>query len=450
MWDELGIDPCDDPKAIRRAYAVRLKRLDPDRDLHAFTRLREALEWALAQAEDGAPSSPPGRARPPLQPDAGQGPAGAFDLPSARTRSDDPASDGRPVSGRPAAQNGVPAVPEWFQSAAADRALLDALDTALGRRDAAEAVKLYHRAAATGAVRLQAAPSLLDRVFAVLIEDKTVGGATFREFARTFGWDKPARDLSEPRRRVLARLAAEDWYGSLLALADGRGRAKRKPAKLARLMLGRIGRHWMPRVDRAALKRHLDAYRTHETWLRDRIDPAWARALETRWRRREIAVNAFFALFLAAMLINGVRVFVMEAVAGTLSIGLSVIGLCSAAFLLWPLKRLVTEILRLAQPSSSVSGSEHADDPTSRVSGPEHPDNPEARLRWLEQQAELAYEAMYDAPPGAALAGRYNDVKEFLHDAIALAHRLGYAATAERLSKRLAEIKAVFRSQFSA
>jgi hypothetical protein len=91
----------------------------------------------------------------------------------------------------------------------------------------------------------------------------------------------------------------------------------------------------------------------------------------------------------------------------------------------------------------------HLDDPPSSVSGPEHGDDPEAGLRWLEQQAELAYEAMYDAPPGAALAGRYSDAKEFLYDAIALAQRLGHAATAERLSKRLAHIKAVFRSQFS-
>src|ERR1700716_3732370 len=50
MWNELGIAPCEDPKAIRRAYAAQLKKLDPDRDPEAFARLRGAFEWALSGA----------------------------------------------------------------------------------------------------------------------------------------------------------------------------------------------------------------------------------------------------------------------------------------------------------------------------------------------------------------------------------------------------------------
>ena len=52
MWDELGIGPCHDPKAIRRAYAARLKKLDPDRDPAAFTRLREALGNHISDDDD--------------------------------------------------------------------------------------------------------------------------------------------------------------------------------------------------------------------------------------------------------------------------------------------------------------------------------------------------------------------------------------------------------------
>jgi len=78
------------------------------------------------------------------------------------------------------------------------------------------------------------------------------------------------------------------------------------------------------------------------------------------------------------------------------------------------------------------------------------PDGTMDRLRWLEAQAEQAYSAMYEARPGSDLAARYSDAKEFLHDAIGLAHRLGQVEEAERLSQRLTEIKTVFRRQFPA
>jgi hypothetical protein len=70
-----------------------------------------------------------------------------------------------------------------------------------------------------------------------------------------------------------------------------------------------------------------------------------------------------------------------------------------------------------------------------------------ADLARLERLAEEAYDAMYDARFGTS--GHYSDAKEFLHDAIALATRMGDAATAERLQARLAHIKAVYRSQFT-
>jgi hypothetical protein len=75
------------------------------------------------------------------------------------------------------------------------------------------------------------------------------------------------------------------------------------------------------------------------------------------------------------------------------------------------------------------------------------PEGDEERLRWLEAQAEAAYARMYDAGFGGAPAC-YSDAKEFLYDAIGLAGRLGEPGEAERLSARLAHIKAVFRSQF--
>ena len=77
------------------------------------------------------------------------------------------------------------------------------------------------------------------------------------------------------------------------------------------------------------------------------------------------------------------------------------------------------------------------------------PDGTIERLRWLEEQAERAYSDMYRARAGSDLAARYSDAKEFLHDAIGLARRLGQVEEAERLSQRLMEIKTVFRRQFA-
>jgi hypothetical protein len=71
------------------------------------------------------------------------------------------------------------------------------------------------------------------------------------------------------------------------------------------------------------------------------------------------------------------------------------------------------------------------------------------RLAQLERDAERAIEDMYDAAFGSAATTRYSDAKQFLHDAIAAARELGDAPAAERLSKRLAEVKSVFRTQFS-
>lgn len=50
-WAVLGLEPTLDPGLIQRAYAARLRMLDPDRDIAAFAELREALDMARRHAE---------------------------------------------------------------------------------------------------------------------------------------------------------------------------------------------------------------------------------------------------------------------------------------------------------------------------------------------------------------------------------------------------------------
>jgi hypothetical protein len=49
-WKALGIDPTSDKRAIKRAYAGKLKAIDPDKDPKAFLTLRDALQAATWDA----------------------------------------------------------------------------------------------------------------------------------------------------------------------------------------------------------------------------------------------------------------------------------------------------------------------------------------------------------------------------------------------------------------
>jgi hypothetical protein len=72
-----------------------------------------------------------------------------------------------------------------------------------------------------------------------------------------------------------------------------------------------------------------------------------------------------------------------------------------------------------------------------------------ASLAACRRIAEEAYDQLYEAHTSSGATACYSDAKEALYDAIRLARELELAEEIEAIEKRLAHIKAVFRSQFS-
>lgn len=142
---------------------------------------------------------------------------------------------------------------------------------------------------------------------------------------------------------------------TMLAKAERKrktGKAARRQANIARLLLGRIGRHWHPRVDKIALKNWLAQYKPHAAWLKDRIDPAWINKLERRLQRREIFWLCCYTLLIGGLLIQFVSLSAMAIIQGQVEgpLWLLMMGPFLVAFLLWIFKLLVTELLKLSLP----------------------------------------------------------------------------------------------------
>lgn len=245
-WQQLGIAPTTDREAIRRAYAVLVKAIDPARDPQMFRRLRSAYEAAL-HGETAAPTS---QERPDLelQPDAA----------------------------RPIWQN-------------------------LRAGDVAAAFRLLEVADAAAELPLSAVRELEE---AMIAQSPSLPPATLSLLARHFGWDEAAHPLRRLRpalfRPLDRRLDAERWFGELLARAEARPWSLPDGRFAARLLLrgpprwheglGPTGWRLALLTPRRALAEALKQYSLHEEALRDRFD-----ARRIQWCRRQIRFGRVFA-----------------------------------------------------------------------------------------------------------------------------------------------------------
>jgi hypothetical protein len=355
LWDELGIAPCRDPKAIRRAYAARLRQLDPDRNPDAFARLRRAFERALRRAaSDEAPPRAGLDGDDPLQKLTGELTDASTDE-SSEAADEVAGWDNARRAARPEAQADLqPAALAIDRDDIRDRGLLVTLDDALQQRDAKVAMALYYRAAARGALSLRGAAGLIERMLAVAVDDLTLSAAALRDLIKALGLDAARSQAlidGELRRRLLARLAAEDWYDNLLVTAQNRkGAVALARAKIARLLLGRIGRFGNRGVHKTALRSWLAQYKPHAAWLEIRINPAWPKKLERRLHRREMFGLALLVLFVGNALIQILVLFAVSLLEGDTDPWAVAFGAPIFGFVVWIFVRLANKLIKLACP----------------------------------------------------------------------------------------------------
>ncbi|HKD31661.1 MAG TPA: hypothetical protein VKC66_37875, partial [Xanthobacteraceae bacterium] len=222
MWEELGIVPTGDPKAIRRAYAGRLRSLDPDQDPAAFQRLRQAFEAALSQADRPARAAPQTTREPRLNPPT----------PKSDSEPTPPPRVIAPSHHRTSGENRSPLIDDKHTRIVMDdaqrRAVFQACRSALAAGDVETAFARLMDGWAQGLVPIAEEDDIVAEVMAAAVDDRTLPAERFQFMARHLDWHRPITVRTDTnvalRETVLLRLDAETWYATLLDNATKKDR----------------------------------------------------------------------------------------------------------------------------------------------------------------------------------------------------------------------------------
>jgi hypothetical protein len=190
VWDTLGIEPTDDAKAIRRAYASQLKTLGSDPDPARFLALREAYDRALGRVAAGMPPTPDPSPRQDRPPEDHEGSPPAVVLSRPRVVVVDLA----PVE--PAVEPYVPPPPPVDER----RDLLVCFQKAMDARDYDQAFVVFDRGFAHVVFDMKTREALVGDLMRTLMADKHVGGAQFLAAYKRVGWDEVSHSGRRGRR----------------------------------------------------------------------------------------------------------------------------------------------------------------------------------------------------------------------------------------------------------
>jgi hypothetical protein len=292
-WDVLGIAPTDDPAAVRRAYAARLKLLDVDRDPAAFIRLRAALDDALAGTFADVLAATTSRA----------------------SEDDQPAVAPEEETLERIIATFVPGTEPEDEFAVPYGALglmLAAFEATIEAGDTRAAAETLQQMLAQGIVPFGEERQLVGVLVASALADPTLSEAELDAIAGTF-------DAAEVRERIDAmrwwrRVKADAARGS--GFFGAYARYLSRPTRVARSLFRE--KHDLLSTDLPALRTEVGKVRRYARWLPDGLDPdAEERKLvklEKTLRGQEIVAVIIF-LFIVGLLF-GLGHFMNAAVSG--------------------------------------------------------------------------------------------------------------------------------------
>jgi hypothetical protein len=223
-WEALGIAPTGDESEVRRAYARRLKAIDPDSDPQAFIALREArdfiafLAWRAAQDQAEPAEAAPSEPEPPPTEAPTEAPIAAPDPAPG------PEPEVRTEFARPAAEDEAEIDPELFRRI--DRLLYgpDAVPDFAELRAAAEDLFAH-----PGLDRIGMAESVENWVINAIVATAPRSDALVAPAVARFRWDEGSPDWRRPPVLdwIVQRRLDADFERSLVADFPGYGEVLR-------------------------------------------------------------------------------------------------------------------------------------------------------------------------------------------------------------------------------